>query len=99
MDISFIYSVFEHADHEAVHIVYRGKLKAPPAAPGARLFGEDEMPWDELESQPIRDVIQRFFKERRFENFSVYVDFEGGGRVATVDAETQPWESYVSDDE
>ena len=41
----------------------------------------------------------RFFKERRFENFSVYVDFEGDGRVATVDHQTQPWSSYVSDGE
>ena len=57
------------------------------------------MPWDDLESQPIRDVIQRFFKEQRFENFSVYVDWEGGGRVATVDAETQPWPNYVSEED
>jgi flavin reductase (DIM6/NTAB) family NADH-FMN oxidoreductase RutF len=99
VDISFIYSVFEHADHEAVHIVYRGKLNAAPAANHARLFSEGEFPWDMLEGQPIRDVIQRFFKERRFENFSVYVDFEGGGRVATVDHQTQPWSSYVSDGE
>ena len=57
------------------------------------------MPWGEPESQPIRDVIQRYFKEQRFENFSVYLDFEGGGRVATVDAQTQPWPSYVSEEE
>ncbi|MFP6744263.1 MAG: flavin reductase [Alphaproteobacteria bacterium] len=99
VDISFIYSVFEHADHEAIHIVYRGKLRAPPGVDDARLFGRDEMPWGDLESQPIRDVIQRYFKEQCFENFSVYVDFEGGGRVATVDAQTQPWPSYVSEEE
>lgn len=99
VDISFIYSVFEHADHEAIHIVYRGKLTAAPGVDDARLFSEDEMPWDDLESQPIRDVIQRFFKEQRFENFSVYMDWEGGGRVATVDAETQPWPNYVSEED
>lgn len=98
VDITFIYSIFEHDDPKSVFILYRGKLTAPPTVGDARLFGEAEVPWDDLANQPIRDVLQRFFKERGFDHFSVYVDLEDGGRVATVHQPPQDWSAYVSDE-
>lgn len=97
IDVNFIYSVYETPHDDAVHIVYRGTLSGPPASDEVRLFTENEMPWDRLAHQQIHDAVERYFKERAFDQFGVYVDMEDGGHVAPVAQQPQAWSSYVSD--
>ena len=97
IDVSFIYSVYETPHDDAVHIVYRGTLTGAPVSAEVRLFAEDEMPWDDLVHSQIHDAVERYFKERAFDQFGVYVDMEEGGHVAPVSQKPQAWSSYVSD--
>ncbi len=97
IDVNFIYSVYETPHDDAVHIVYRGTLSGPPASAEVRLFAENEMPWDDLAHRQIREAVERYFKERAFDQFGVYVDTEEGGQVAPVAQQPQAWSSYVSD--
>ena len=53
-----------------VHLYYRARLTSDVFDPGhetleARLFREDEIPWDELAFHTVRETLQRFFTDRR----------------------------------
>ena len=52
-----------------VHLFYRARLLDTDFAPGpetieARLFSEDEIPWDELAFRTVRETLQRYFADR-----------------------------------
>jgi ADP-ribose pyrophosphatase YjhB (NUDIX family) len=53
-----------------VHFFYRARMLDTHLAPGsetieARLFREDEVPWDELAFRTVRQTLEHFFAERR----------------------------------
>jgi len=53
-----------------VHLYYRARLTSDVFDPGhetleARLFREDEIPWDELAFHTVRETLRRFFTDRR----------------------------------
>ncbi len=60
-----------------VHLYYRAQLQDIDFAPGpetieAGLFGEDEIPWDELAFRTVRETLKRYFDDRRKGEFSVH---------------------------
>jgi ADP-ribose pyrophosphatase YjhB (NUDIX family) len=60
-----------------VHFFYRATMTSPTLAPGdetleARLFREDEVPWDELAFRTVRETLHRFFEDRRRGHFAVH---------------------------
>ncbi|MFG6449339.1 NUDIX hydrolase [Roseateles sp. BYS180W] len=53
-----------------VHLFYLAQLRSPNFDPGpetleARLFAEDEIPWDEIAFHTVRETLQHFFSQRR----------------------------------
>jgi ADP-ribose pyrophosphatase YjhB (NUDIX family) len=53
-----------------VHFFYRAKMLNTSLAPGpetieARLFREDEVPWDELAFRTVRQTLEHFFAQRQ----------------------------------
>jgi ADP-ribose pyrophosphatase YjhB (NUDIX family) len=53
-----------------VHFFYRARMLDTHLDPGpetieARLFREDEVPWDELAFRTVRQTLEHFFAERR----------------------------------
>lgn len=65
-----------------VHLFYRATLLSDVFAPGyetmeARLFTEDEVPWDELAFRTVRETLLRYFADRRTGEFGVHcIDVE-----------------------
>lgn len=65
-----------------VHLFYRATLLSDVFAPGyetmeARLFTEDEVPWDELAFRTVRETLLRYFADRRTGAFGVHcIDVE-----------------------
>lgn len=60
-----------------VHLFYRARLLSDIFAPGhetieARLFTEDEIPWDEIAFRTVREALQHFFADRRRGRFDVH---------------------------
>lgn len=60
-----------------VHLYYRAKLLDTDFAPGietieAKLFREDEIPWDELAFRTVRETLKHFFADRRRGRFEVH---------------------------
>ncbi|RYZ11604.1 MAG: NUDIX hydrolase [Comamonadaceae bacterium] len=53
-----------------VHLFYTARLLSDRFAPGhetieARLFTEDEIPWDDLAFRTVREALRRYFDDRR----------------------------------
>jgi len=61
-----------------VHLFYRARMLSEHLAPGpetleARLFREDEVPWDELAFRTVRRTLELFFEDRRQGRFGIHV--------------------------
>jgi ADP-ribose pyrophosphatase YjhB (NUDIX family) len=60
-----------------VHLFYRARLTSDQFNPGhetieARLFGEDEIPWDEIAFRTVKETLERYFSDRRSGDFGVH---------------------------
>jgi hypothetical protein len=56
---------------------WRAKLLSDEFAPGhetieARLFGEDEIPWDEIAFKTVYETLKCYFADRRKGGFGVH---------------------------
>ncbi len=61
-----------------VHLFYRAQLLSSTFEPGfetieARLFKEDEIPWDEIAFRTVGETLKRYFSDRRAGHFSIHV--------------------------
>lgn len=65
-----------------VHIYYRAALLSDQFAPGfetmeARLFTEEEVPWDELAFRTVKETLQHYFADRQRGQFELHlIDLE-----------------------
>jgi ADP-ribose pyrophosphatase YjhB (NUDIX family) len=60
-----------------VHLFYLATLKDTQFAPGpetieARLFREDEIPWEQLAFRTVRETLRRYFEDKRRGQFGVH---------------------------
>ncbi len=60
-----------------VHLFYLARLLSDQFAPGhetleARLFAQDEVPWDEIAFKTVKETLLRYFEDRRRGQFGVY---------------------------
>jgi ADP-ribose pyrophosphatase YjhB (NUDIX family) len=60
-----------------VHLFYRAQLLDTVFAPGpesieARLFAENEVPWDELAFRTVRETLKHYFEDRRRDQFQLH---------------------------
>jgi ADP-ribose pyrophosphatase YjhB (NUDIX family) len=60
-----------------VHLFYLATMRDETLAPGpetieARLFREDEIPWDEIAFRTVRETLQAFFDDRRKGRFELH---------------------------
>ena len=60
-----------------LHLYYRARLLDTEFDPGpetieARLFSEDQIPWEELAFRTVRETLKRFFEDRRLGRFGFH---------------------------
>jgi len=60
-----------------LHLFYRARMLDATLDPGpetieARLFREDEVPWDELAFRTVRLTLEHFFEDRRNGHYGVH---------------------------
>ena len=60
-----------------VHVFFRARLLSDQFSPGhetieARLFGEDEIPWEEVAFRTVKETLARYFEDRRKGKFEVH---------------------------
>ena len=77
-ELEGFFSLLNVARVGQVHIFYRARLLSDKFNPGfetieARLFREDEIPWDEIAFKTIRETLKYYFADRRSGHFSIHV--------------------------
>ncbi|MFM7531081.1 MAG: NUDIX domain-containing protein, partial [Rubrivivax sp.] len=60
-----------------VHLFYRARMLDTHLDPGpetieARLFREDEVPWEHLAFRTVRETLERYFADRRRGSFGLH---------------------------
>jgi len=61
-----------------VHLFYRARLIHDRFNPGtetieARLFAEDEIPWDEIAFRTVKETLERYFSDRRAGHYGFHI--------------------------
>lgn len=61
-----------------VHVFYLARLLSDVFDPGfetveARLFAEDEIPWDEIAFRTVKETLEHYFADRRRGNFGIHI--------------------------
>lgn len=72
-----LFSVLNVVRVGQVHFFYRARLEDTRFAPGpetieARLFKEEEVPWDDLAFRTVRLTLERYFADRRAGSFGIH---------------------------
>ena len=60
-----------------MHLFYLAQLLSDRFDPGhetieARLFTEDEIPWDEIAFKTVAETLKRYFSDRRAGQFAIH---------------------------
>ncbi len=77
VDLGPLFSVLDVARVGQIHLFYLATMRSPALDPGsesleARLFREDEVPWDEIAFRTVRETLRYFFDDRRRGQFGVH---------------------------
>jgi ADP-ribose pyrophosphatase YjhB (NUDIX family) len=72
-----LFSLLSVARAGQVHMFFRAQLTSDQFDPGtetieARLFREDEIPWDELAFRTTKETLHHYFEDRKGGNFEVH---------------------------
>lgn len=76
-ELQGLFSILNVARVGQVHMFYRARLTSAQFKPGfetveAKLFAEDEIPWDEIAFRTVKETLERFFADRRAGSYSIH---------------------------
>ena len=77
IELGELYTLMNVARVGQVHMYYRARLLDTHFNPGhetleARLFTEDEIPWDEIAFRTVKETLERYFADRRNGHFGFH---------------------------
>ena len=76
-ELEGLFSLVTVARVGQVHLFYRARLLSDRFNPGfetieARLFAEDEIPWEEIAFRTVKETLEHYFADRRAGSFSIH---------------------------
>lgn len=79
IELGELFSMLDVPHVHQVHLFFRARMLGPELAPGpesleARLFTEDEIPWDEIAFRTVERTLRWFFEDRRTGRDKLHVD-------------------------
>jgi ADP-ribose pyrophosphatase YjhB (NUDIX family) len=77
IELGPLFSVLNVVRVGQVHLFYRARMTSPHLDPGsetleARLFDEDEVPWEQIAFRTVRETLLAFFADRRRGQFGLH---------------------------
>ena len=77
IELQGLFTVLNVVKVGQVHLYYRARLLDAEFAPGpetieARLFAENQIPWEELAFRTVRETLRRYFDGRRRGQYEVH---------------------------
>jgi ADP-ribose pyrophosphatase YjhB (NUDIX family) len=78
IELGELFTLMNVARVGQVHLYYRARLLSEHFSPGhetmeARLYTEDEVPWDDIAFRTVRETLCRYFADRRAGRFAFHV--------------------------
>lgn len=78
VEIGELYALYNIPHIDQVQLLFRARLLDLDFSPGmesleVKLFGEQDIPWEELAFRPVRYTLQDFFADRKSGNFQFRV--------------------------
>jgi ADP-ribose pyrophosphatase YjhB (NUDIX family) len=79
IDLGPLFSMIDVPHVQQVHIFFRAELLDTGFAAGAesldvRLFGEDEIPWEEIAFRTVAATLRHYFADRRRGEFGTHIE-------------------------
>ena len=76
-EIDGLFTLVNVARVGQVHMFYRARLLSDVFDPGhetieARLFSEDEIPWEEIAFRTVKETLERYFSDRRTGQYAIH---------------------------
>jgi len=76
-EIDGLFTLVNVARVGQVHLFYRARLLSDVFDPGhetieARLFSEDEIPWEEIAFRTVKETLERYFSDRRTGHYAIH---------------------------
>ncbi|NKB61352.1 MAG: flavin reductase [Gammaproteobacteria bacterium] len=84
VSITSVYSVFENESNAGQFIYYRAKAESDDI--DGRFWPLDGIPWDRINSEPVRVMLRRYCEEATSQLFGVYFGSDRAGDVTTFNA-------------
>ena len=77
VEMQALFSVLSVPRVGQVHLFYLARLLSDRFKPGhetleARLFGEDEIPWEDIAFRTVKETLERYFRDRRSGHFQTH---------------------------
>ncbi len=77
-ELQGLFSLLNVARVGQVHLFYRARLTSDQFDPGtetmeAKLFTEDEIPWDEIAFRTVKETLECYFADRRTGQYGIHV--------------------------
>lgn len=77
VEMQALFSVLSVPRVGQVHLFYLARLLSDHFNPGhetleARLFGEHEIPWDDIAFRTVKETLERYFEDRRLGHFQTH---------------------------
>ncbi|MFO1294722.1 MAG: NUDIX hydrolase [Rubrivivax sp.] len=78
VELGALFTVLNVVRVGQLHLFYLARMLDTHLAPGpetieARLFREDDLPWDQIAFRTVRQTLEHFFADRRAGQFGVHV--------------------------
>ena len=84
-DEPYVYLDLAHASQS--HVIFLATMESPEANPGpesfeARLFSEDEIPWDKIAFNSVDKILRLYFDDAKTGNFPFhYIERHKQGKI------------------
>lgn len=77
VELGALFTVLNVVRVGQLHLFYLATMTSPELDPGsetieARLFSEDEVPWDQIAFRTVRETLQHYFADRRSGQFGLH---------------------------
>lgn len=78
IEMQSLFTLLNVARVGQVHLFYRARLLSDQFNPGtetieARLFSEDEIPWDDIAFRTVKETLERYFADRRAGQYGIHI--------------------------
>jgi ADP-ribose pyrophosphatase YjhB (NUDIX family) len=79
IELGELFSMLDVPHVHQVHLFFNARMLGPELDPGpesleARLFAEEEIPWDEIAFRTVERTLRWYFEDRRNGNGRLHVD-------------------------